>query len=129
MRKERPVNLNLTTMKFPITAIVSILHRLSGLFLIAILPFALWIFEYSMRSEQNFNYWVQNFMHSFWGGFLLWFFFIGFIYHIVAGARHLLMDLGWGESLRGGRMGARLLLVIWLAISILLGILIWVGIF
>ncbi|MAZ77592.1 MAG: succinate dehydrogenase, cytochrome b556 subunit [Legionellaceae bacterium] len=129
MRKERPVNLNLTTIKFPITAIVSILHRLSGLFLIAMLPFGLWIFEYAMRSEANFNYWVTNFMHSFWGGFLLWLFFIGFVYHLVAGVRHLLMDLGWGESLRGGRIGAGLLVIIWLAVSILLGILLWVGIF
>lgn len=129
MRKERPVNLQLNTIHFPLTAIVSIMHRLSGLFLIAIIAFALWIFEFSMSSEQNFNYWVSHFMHTFWGGFLLWLFLVGFIYHFVAGVRHLLMDIGWGESLRGGRLGARLVLLAWLVISVLFGILLWVGMF
>ncbi|MGL4718829.1 MAG: succinate dehydrogenase cytochrome b556 subunit, partial [Kluyvera intermedia] len=30
VKKQRPVNLDLTTIRFPITAIASILHRVSG---------------------------------------------------------------------------------------------------
>ncbi|MCH1448834.1 MAG: succinate dehydrogenase, cytochrome b556 subunit, partial [Litoricolaceae bacterium] len=33
MSRERPVNLDLTTFSFPITAIASILHRVSGVIL------------------------------------------------------------------------------------------------
>ena len=129
MPKERPVNLNLTTIHFPVTAILSILHRLSGLALFLCLPFVLLIFSYSMQSEEHFNYWINHFMHGFWGTFLLWLLFVCFVCHFVAGIRHLLMDAGWGESLQGGRRGAILALIIWLGLSIVLGILLWVRLF
>lgn len=126
---KRPVNLNLWTIHFPITAIVSIMHRLSGFFLFLLLPFILWIFSYAMESESHFNYWTAHFMHGFWATFLLWLFFVGFTFHLIAGVRHLLMDAEFGDSLRGGRIGAMLTFIIWILLFILLGILLWIRVF
>ncbi|HLF66576.1 MAG TPA: succinate dehydrogenase, cytochrome b556 subunit, partial [Gammaproteobacteria bacterium] len=38
LNTNRPINLNLFTIRFPLPAIVSILHRVSGVFLFLLLP-------------------------------------------------------------------------------------------
>ena len=44
--------------------------------------------------------------------FILWAVLAGLAYHTVAGIRHLIMDFGIGESLNGGQIGARIVLVL-----------------
>ena len=48
---KRPINLNFLTMTFPITAIVSLLHRMSGIFLFLLIPLLLWMLQESLASE------------------------------------------------------------------------------
>jgi succinate dehydrogenase / fumarate reductase cytochrome b subunit len=48
-----------------------------------------------------------------------------FIYHLVAGIRHLVMEFGIGESLEGGRKGA-VLVIAFTAIGVVLaGVWLW----
>ncbi|MDA8561670.1 succinate dehydrogenase, cytochrome b556 subunit [Gammaproteobacteria bacterium] len=103
MNKQRPINLNLLTLKFPITAIVSILHRISGIFLFLCIPFFLWGLHLSLSSEQNFET-LKEFLLSPVVKFFVWFFLSAFIYHLFAGIKHLLMDLHIGENLKGSRV-------------------------
>lgn len=126
MKTERPVNLDITSMKFPITAIVSIFHRLTGLLLFFFIPFILWLTWYSLSSEARFNT-LKHYMDFFWLRLVAWVFISALFYHLVAGVRHLLMDLHIGESLKGGRMGAWLILCINVIVIVLLGIYILVG--
>ncbi|MBV8802224.1 MAG: succinate dehydrogenase, cytochrome b556 subunit, partial [Gammaproteobacteria bacterium] len=42
MNIQRPKNLNLFTIRFPVPAIASILHRISGFILFLLIPFMLW---------------------------------------------------------------------------------------
>jgi succinate dehydrogenase / fumarate reductase cytochrome b subunit len=49
----------------------------------------------------------------------------GFIYHTVAGVKHLIMDFGIGETMEGGVLGARLTIIISIVLSILAGVWIW----
>jgi succinate dehydrogenase / fumarate reductase, cytochrome b subunit len=102
---KRPVNLNFFTMQFPITAWVSILHRLSGLVLFLFIPYLLWILNSSLFSAESFQALYTQFTHPF-VTFLLALGFAGLIFHLIAGIRHLLMDNHIGESKQGGKIGA-----------------------
>ncbi|MGL1161857.1 succinate dehydrogenase, cytochrome b556 subunit, partial [Vibrio parahaemolyticus] len=43
VNKQRPVNLDLTTIRFPVTAIASILHRVSGVITFVAVGILLWL--------------------------------------------------------------------------------------
>ena len=111
MDKKHPVNLNLLSIKFPITAITSILHRLSGVFLFLLIPIILYIWSYSLTSSLHFAN-VQAWLGSWGVKILLWLLLAALIYHLVAGIRHLIMDLGYGESKTSGPRGARAVLIV-----------------
>ena len=104
--KKRPVNLDIGTIKLPITAYVSILHRVSGVATLFAIAIFLWILDQSLASEQSFQD-VSNFLSYPLAQFLIWGSLVALIYHTVAGIRHLIMDLGFGEeSFNSGRISA-----------------------
>ncbi|MEM9242935.1 MAG: succinate dehydrogenase, cytochrome b556 subunit [Pseudomonadota bacterium] len=129
MKDKRPVNLKLTAIHFPMTAIVSILHRLSGLLLFVLIPVFLYVFTALMASPPRFNAWVACFSTYASVRFIIWLLVAAMTYHLIAGIRHLLMDVGVAESLVGGRMAARLVLLIWVIVAIVLGMTIWLRLF
>ncbi|HVV68623.1 MAG TPA: succinate dehydrogenase, cytochrome b556 subunit [Gammaproteobacteria bacterium] len=122
--KPRPVYLNLLQIRQPLPAIVSVLHRVSGVILFLLLPLLLWLLAKSLASEASFNALKQPFTHPVLR-FFIWVTLSALIYHLVAGIRHLLMDMGVGESLKGGRAGAYLVLVISIVLIIFAGICLW----
>jgi len=121
---KRPVNLDIGTMRLPITAYVSILHRVSGVVLLGLAGLALWMLDASLRSEADFAA-LREILGSGWFRFVLWALLAALAYHLVAGVRHLIMDLGIGESLRGGVLGARLVLAVTASLVILTGVWLW----
>lgn len=124
VNKKRPVNLDLLSMKFPPMAIVSILHRISGIVLFLFLPIVLYIVSQSLPSEQAFAQTKIMLLHP---GYklIIWAFSAAMIYHIIAGFRHIIMDLGFGEHLSAGRRSALFILVLSVILTILVGIWIW----
>lgn len=119
----RPKNLNLFTIHFPIPAIVSILHRITGVFLFLLIPFILWTLDYSL-TEQGF----ESLKLWFSSGFvkvIFWLILVPFCYHVVAGIRHLLCDIHMGETLKTGRLTAFLTFIISAILLILAGIWLW----
>ena len=124
MKNQRPKNLNLLTIRFPIPAIASILHRASGFVLFLAIPFILWGLSLSLDSQQGFDN-LHQALSSVWIRFLIWAILSAFLYHFVAGLRHLLMDIGIGESRTGGKVSAILTIVIAAALIILAGIRLW----
>lgn len=122
-KDSRPVNLNLLTIRFPIPAIVSILHRLSGVFTFLLTPFLLWLLQYSLTLE-GFTY-LQTSQYSAWFHFLFWLFIAPFLFHFIAGFRHLLLDLHLGEDLASGRKSATLTILFAVLLIIVAGIWIW----
>jgi succinate dehydrogenase / fumarate reductase cytochrome b subunit len=120
----RPVNLDLTTIRQPLAAISSILHRVSGVIVFAGIAGLLWLFDASLTSEASFNS-VQAAALSPLMRFLLWGVLSALAYHCVAGVKHLLLDLGVGESREGGPRGAQLVFVVSAVLIVLLGAWIW----
>ena len=109
--KNRPQNLNLFTIRLPINAVMSILHRASGVGLFLALPLILLAFKTSVDSP--FSYYLLTLRLDTWYTKLL---LIGlswaFFHHFFAGIRHLLQDIHWMTSLHKARFSSRL--VLWL---------------
>jgi succinate dehydrogenase / fumarate reductase cytochrome b subunit len=107
---KRPVNLSIPSIHFPVTAIVSILHRISGLLLILAFGAFLYALHFSLASPQDFDKVVAALQRTSCK-IGIWVLLSALAYHSCAGIRHLLMDLGVGETLKGGVLGARIALV------------------
>ena len=113
MNKKRPVNLDLRTIKQPLPAITSILHRVTGVALFFGAIFMLYVLSLALESQAGFDRSAGMLLVS------------ALLYHFFAGVKHLIMDLGHCEELESGRMAAQVTLVI-AAIAILLaGVWIW----
>lgn len=119
MSKKRPVNLNLMTIKFPIAAISSILHRASGFLLFLVIPLALWGLQQSLTTE-GFA-WLQRANACIVVRLIEWFLLSGLIYHVVAGIRHLMMDAGHFETKESGPISAWVVIIISAALIIAAG--------
>ena len=91
----RPIFLNLTKIHFPVAAVVSILHRLSGVLLSALIPVGIYLFGLSIRDEQSYTT-VLNLLASPLGKFVLVLLFWTLAHHFFAGIRFLLIDLDLG---------------------------------
>lgn len=125
VNKQRPVNLDLKTISFPITAIASILHRVSGVITFIALGILLWLLSLSLSSEQGFAQ-AQAITDTFIVKFILWGILTALAYHVVGGVRHLLMDLGFGEeNLAVASRSARIAFAIIIVLSLLAGVLVW----
>ena len=101
MNDKRPVNLDIGTIALPITAYTSILHRASGVFLVAGMAVLIWLLGTSLSGPEGFAQ-AKQCLSSFWGKSVVWAVLVGLSYHAAAGVKHLIMDAGIGESMKGG---------------------------
>lgn len=124
MKDKRPVNLDLSTIRLPLAAWASITHRVSGVILFIGIAILLYLFDLSLSGDAGFAE-VQELASSGLCRFILWALLSALAYHLVAGTKHLLLDLGIGESRTGGPLGARIVLAVSALIIILLGVWIW----
>lgn len=123
MKKNRPVNYSLAAFSWPVTAISSGLHRITGFLLFFSIPFCLWALQMSL-TESGFLE-VKSVMNGFIAKLITWAILSMLAYHIVAGIRHLLMDGGIGESLAGARLGSYISITSGVVMTALLGVWIW----
>lgn len=124
MNDKRPVNLDLSTIKFPVTAIASITHRITGVAIFLALPILLWMLDRSLASPESFAD-LKELMTSPLVKLVVWAILAVLLYHLVAGIRHLIMDAGVGETLEGGQRGAKLVFIISVVLILLVGGWIW----
>lgn len=112
VNKNRPVNLDIATFRLPITAYVSILHRISGVANVFISLALIWLLSQSLASEDSYEYVIEltNLMSVKIALFLI---FANLIYHSCAGVRHLIMDMGIGEdSFKSGKISAFVMIAV-----------------
>lgn len=124
VKSQRPVNLDLRTIKLPITGVTSFLHRVSGIILFLGLGIMLYALSNSLSSEEGFDE-VKGYMTSPLAKFVAWGLLSALLYHLVAGVRHLIMDMGVGETLEGGRLGSKIIIAISVVLIVLAGVWIW----
>ncbi|RDH43778.1 succinate dehydrogenase, cytochrome b556 subunit [Zooshikella ganghwensis] len=124
MNSKRPVNLDLRTIKLPLPAYTSILHRISGVILFIGIAFLLWAFDTSLSSQQGFNTIKETLAHPF-AKFITWGLVSALLYHFVAGIKHLLMDVDIGDGKESGTLGAKATIVVSVILIVLAGVWIW----
>ncbi|URQ61882.1 succinate dehydrogenase cytochrome b556 subunit [Pantoea alhagi] len=125
VKKQRPVNLDLTTIRFPVTAISSILHRVSGVISFVAVGILLWLLGLSLSSPEGFLQ-ASAVMNSFFAKFIMWGILTALAWHTVGGIRHMLMDFGYlAETQRVGNNSAHFCFAITIVLSILAGVLVW----
>ncbi|MFW9269388.1 succinate dehydrogenase, cytochrome b556 subunit [Pseudomonas sp. NR3] len=124
MKSQRPVNLDLRTIKLPVTAYTSILHRISGVILFVSLAIMLYALDKSLDSEEGFGQ-VKACLTSPLAKLVIWGILSALLYHLVAGVRHLMMDMGIGETLEGGKLGSKIVIAVSVVVIVLAGVWIW----
>ncbi|MGL6123632.1 MAG: succinate dehydrogenase, cytochrome b556 subunit, partial [Shewanella sp.] len=121
VKKQRPVHLDLQTIRFPATAIVSILHRVSGVIMLFAVGILIWLLNSSLASAESFAG-VQSLFDNFVMKFILWGIMTALAYHLLGGLRHLVMDTGRWEELSSGAASAKAVFALTVAFSIIAGI-------
>jgi succinate dehydrogenase / fumarate reductase cytochrome b subunit len=124
VKDKRPVNLDIGSMRLPITAWASITHRASGVFLFAGIALLLWALDTSLSSAEGFAS-LQAALENPLLKLAIWAVMAGLIYHALAGIKHLIMDMGIGETMEGGIMGVRIVVGLSVVLILLAGIWIW----
>ena len=116
---KRPINVGISDLlvfRFPITAISSITHRIAGAALFVGIAFMLYALQLSLSSEQGFNSVIAGIKSPL--GMLIT---VGLLsalsFHLVAGIKHLFMDMGVAETIEGGAFASKL---VFLASAILI---------
>ena len=116
-------------LRFPPSAIVSLLHRVSGFVLFLLLPLILWAFDTSLASEYSFARLRNVFENGVWSipGWalklvvlvVLW----AFMHHLIAGLRYLLLDVNHKAAEKARAMrSAQVVLAGSGALTIILGL-------
>jgi succinate dehydrogenase / fumarate reductase cytochrome b subunit len=121
---KRPVNLDLSTFRFPLSALTSITHRITGVILFAGIAVLLWLLDLSLSGSEGFAE-ASDLVGSPVAKFVVWAILSALAYHCVAGVKHLLMDLGIGESREGGPIAAKLVVVVSVVLIVLMGVWVW----
>lgn len=127
VKKNRPQfrNINAITdlpnYRLPLAGWVSILHRISGFLMFALLPLVLYLLDLSLTSETTFEY-LKGFTSGWFVKLVILALVWAYLHHFSAGIRHLLMDLHIGLSKDTARNSAVSVFAISLPLAVLVGL-------
>jgi len=106
-------------------AVVSILHRISGVVLFLGVPILLYWLHCSLASPESFLHLKATLSQAPWN-LVLWLISSAMVYHSVAGIRHVLMDCGvLPESLPMASHTAVITLIASIFCVVFLGVWLW----
>ncbi|MBI5613174.1 MAG: succinate dehydrogenase, cytochrome b556 subunit [Gammaproteobacteria bacterium] len=116
--KHRPVYLNLLAIHLPITGLVSVLHRVTGVLALLLVPAALALLQRSFEGESGYAQ-ARALLASPAGRLAavvaIWL----MTQHFFSGLRHLLLDLDIGVALAGARRSAAAVFLASAAVTLL----------
>jgi succinate dehydrogenase / fumarate reductase, cytochrome b subunit len=103
--KKRPVYLNLFRIRLPVGGVASIIHRITGVFLVLLLPAAVYLLALSLESLAGFHKAI-SLLASVPGRIVVLVSVWLFAQHFFSGIRHLLLDIDIGVEKGAARIGA-----------------------
>ena len=83
-----------------------------------------WALDMSLSSQESFDALVAL-LDSAVAKAVLWMLLVVLSYHVLAGVRHLIMDMGIGEDFKGGALGARILFGAATIAAVIWGVVLW----
>jgi succinate dehydrogenase / fumarate reductase cytochrome b subunit len=117
----RPVYLNLFRIQLPVTGMVSIIHRVTGVVWVLLLPVLAYVLHRSLSSESGFQ-WVVSLWSERSIRLLTLISVLTLMQHFFSGVRHLLLDLDMGVSLPVARTTA------WFCFALTAILALWLGV-
>ena len=123
---KRPVNLDLATVQFPITAYASILHRVCAVIIWVGLAFMLYLLWTTQSSPEGYGFVADLMQNNFFVQFITWGFLTALGYYCMGGTKHLIQELGYFEDFEGGTKISWAAIILGVVLSILSGIAVWV---
>ncbi|NOY66215.1 MAG: succinate dehydrogenase, cytochrome b556 subunit [Gammaproteobacteria bacterium] len=106
----RPVFINLFKIKFPLTAIASILHRVAGVLMIFSLPLLIYMFNLSLQDKASFDQAISIASHPL-ASILLYILLWSISHHFFAGIRYFLIDFDCISGKQSSRNSAIIIIV------------------
>ena len=120
IKKKRPKNLDLKSIRLPLPGILSIIHRISGAGIFLLLPVLLWLLQSSLTSPETFAVFKGVF-----GNPLVKIVLFGLIYlymhHFCSGIRYILLDLHKGIDLESARLSSKIVFVVSMVLTLIIG--------
>lgn len=118
-------NIHITQVVFgyrmPLAAIVSIMHRISGLFLLLMLPLLLCLLDQSLLSEDTYAA-LHGFASHWFAKLIILALSWAYLHHFCAGLRHVIMDNHIGVDKDSARKSAVVVLAISITLAALVGL-------
>ena len=123
VKHNRPKNLDLTKIKLPITAQVSILHRVSGVLLFLSIPLIIYLLQLSLESEHDYQR-AAAITDSFFVELILFGLIWALMHHLIAGIRFLLIDVDVGVEINQARKSAKHALISGVVAAVIVGLIV-----
>ena len=124
MRPERPISLSLARFRWPVTAIASIAHRISGVLLFLGFAYLLYLLDLALSSEAGFTE-ASALLAMIGPKLALWVVLALLAYHLLAGVKHLLLDLHVGDTFAAAKAASWLVFAATAVAAALLGAWLW----
>ena len=117
----KPVYINLFKIQLPLSALLSITHRVSGMLIFfLVLPVSAYILNLLLESPDSFVLFMNSYNASVFIRTFVLFNILIFEYHVIAGIRHMLMDFHLiSETLSSSNTSAMVALIFFFVISLL----------
>ena len=122
--QERPVYISLIDFHFPVTAIASIAHRITGMLLFLGIGYLLWLLSLALASEAGFMQ-ASHALAAPFGKLVLWGVLVNLIYHILAGIKHMIMDFHIGDSFAAASASAYAVFGLTVLLGLVTGAWLW----
>ena len=117
----KPVYINLFKIQLPLSALLSISHRVSGILIFfMVLPVSAYILNILLASQASFISFLDAYKASVFLRTFVLFNILIFVYHVIAGIRHMLMDFHLiSETLSASNTSAKIAIILFLVIALL----------
>lgn len=122
--KQKPFLIDINPFHLHLPALVSILHRLSGILVFFMIPLLLLGLQESLQSADHFDL-LKSKITGPIAKISLWIAISALGYHWIAGIRHMLMDMHIGESKQGGRISSGIVLCLFILFAFGMGVTLW----
>jgi succinate dehydrogenase / fumarate reductase cytochrome b subunit len=118
---KKPVYINLLKIQLPLSALLSISHRVSGIMIFfMVLPVFAYILSLLLDSPTSFMSFMDAYNSSIFLRTFVLFNILIFEYHVIAGIRHMLMDFHLiSETLSASNTSAKIALIMFIINALL----------
>jgi succinate dehydrogenase / fumarate reductase cytochrome b subunit len=107
-----------------VTAIASIVHRMTGMALFLGIAYLLWLLDLALESQAGFAQAASALAAPF-GKLVLWGVLVMLIYHVLAGVKHLAMDLHIGDSFEAAAASSYVVFALTAVLAVVTGAWLW----